>query len=167
MVHHPYQHSALIMFSFLRPYCLNSNFSFFLELNQPSYSLFNSVQRLTSIFPSIRLFSNESVIQIRLAKYWSFSFNISPSNEYSGLISFRMDWLELCVVQGTLNTTGTLHTDTQGLSTPQFSPTVQFKASILRCSAFFIVQISSIQDYWKNHSFEWTDIGWQSNISAF
>ena len=120
-----------------------------------------------SIFPSIRLFSNESLIQTKLAKYWSFSFNISPSNEYSGLISFRMDWLELCAVQGTLNTTGTLHTDTKGLSTPQFSPTAQFKASLLRCSAFFIVQISSIQDYWKNHSFEWTDICWQSNVSAF
>ena len=80
---------------------------------------------LPSIFPSIRVFSNESVLHIRWPKYWSFSFSISPSNEYSGLISFRMDWFDLLAVQGTL----------KSLLQHQSS-----KASILRCSAFFIVQ---------------------------
>ena len=78
---------------------------------------------LPSIFPSIRVFSNESILHIRWPKYWSFSFNISPSNEYSGLISFRIDWLYLLAVQGTLQ-----HHSS--------------KASILRHSAFFIVQLS-------------------------
>ena len=79
------------------------------------------------IFPSIRVFSSESVIRIRWPKYWSFSFNISPSNEYSGLISFRMDWLDLLAVQGTLQSLLQQHSS---------------KASILQCSAFFIVQLS-------------------------
>ena len=82
---------------------------------------------LPSIFPSIRVFYNESVLQIRWPKYWSFSFNISPSNEYSGLIYFRMDWLDLLAVQETLKSLFQHHNS---------------KASILRCSAFFIVQIS-------------------------
>ena len=81
---------------------------------------------LPSIFPSIRVFSNESVLHIRWPKYWSFSFTISPSNEYSGLISFRMDWLDLLAVQGT-----------QASSQNHSS-----KVSILRHSAFFIVQLS-------------------------
>ena len=76
-----------------------------------------------SIFPSIRVFSNESVLCIRWPKYWSFSFNISPSNEYSGFISFRMDWLDLLAVQGTLKSLLQHHSS---------------KASILQCSAFFI-----------------------------
>ena len=80
-----------------------------------------------SIFPSIRVFSNESVLRIRWPKYWSFSFNISPSNEYSGLISFRLDWLDLLAVQGTLKSPLQHHSS---------------KASILRRSAFFIVQLS-------------------------
>ena len=80
-----------------------------------------------SIFPSIRIFSKESVLRIRGTKYWSFSFSISPSNEYSGLISFRMDWLDLLAVQGTLKSLLQHHSS---------------KASILRCSAFFIVQLS-------------------------
>ena len=82
---------------------------------------------LSSIFPSSRVFSNESVLCIRWAKYWSFSFSISPSNEYSGLISFRMDWLDLLAVQGTLKRLLQHHSS---------------KASILWCSAFFIVQLS-------------------------
>ena len=82
---------------------------------------------LTSIFPSIRVFSNESALCIRWPKYSSFSFNISPSNEYSGLISFRMDWLDLLAVQGTLKSLLQHHSS---------------KASILRPSAFFIVQLS-------------------------
>ena len=80
---------------------------------------------LPSIFPSIRVFSNESVLRIRWSKYWSFSFNISPSNEHPGLISFRMDWLDLLAVQGTL----------KSLLQHRSS-----KASILRHSAFFTVQ---------------------------
>ena len=80
-----------------------------------------------SIFPSIRVFSNESVLCIRWPKYWSFSFSIGPSNEYSGLISFRMDWLDLLAVQGTLKSLLQHHSS---------------KASVLRCSAFFIVQLS-------------------------
>ena len=80
-----------------------------------------------SIFPSIRVFSNESVLPITWPKYWSFSFNISPSNEYSGLISFRMDWLDLLAVQGTLKSLLQHHSS---------------KASILQCSALFIVQLS-------------------------
>ena len=80
-----------------------------------------------SIFSSIRVFSNESILRIRWAKYWSFSFSISPSNEYSELISFRMDWLDLLAVQGTLKSLLQHHSS---------------KASILQCSAFFIVQLS-------------------------
>ena len=82
---------------------------------------------LPSIFPSIEVFSNESVICIRWPKYWCFSFSISPSNEYSGLISFRMDWLDLLAVQRTLKSLLQHHSS---------------KASILLCSAFFIVQLS-------------------------
>ena len=79
-----------------------------------------------SVFPSIRVFSNESVLHVRWPKYWSFSFGISPSNEYSGLVSFRMDWLDLLAVQGTLK------------SLQHHSS----KTSILWCSAFFLVQLS-------------------------
>ena len=82
---------------------------------------------LPSIFPSIRVFSNESTLHMRWPKYWSFSFSISPSNEHTGLISFRMNWLDLLAVQGTL----------KGLLQHHSS-----KASVLRCSAFFIVQLS-------------------------
>ena len=82
---------------------------------------------LPSIFPSIRVFSNESVLCIRWPKYWSFSFSISPSNEYSGLISFRIDWLDLLAVQGTLKSLLQHHSS---------------KASILRRLALFIVQLA-------------------------
>ena len=80
-----------------------------------------------SIFPSIRVFSNESALCIRWQKYWSFSFSISPSNEHPGLVSFRMDWLDLLAVQGTLKSLLQYHSS---------------KASILQCSAFFTVQLS-------------------------
>ena len=82
---------------------------------------------LPSIFPRIRVFSSESVVRIRQPKYWSFSFNISPSNEHPGLVSFRMDWLDLLAVQGTLKNLLQYHSS---------------KVSILLCSAFFIVQLS-------------------------
>ena len=82
---------------------------------------------LSSIFPSIRVFSNKNTLRIRWSKYWSFSFSISPSNEYSGLISFRIDWLDLPAVQGTLKSLIHHHSS---------------KASILWHSAFFMVQLS-------------------------
>ena len=108
---------------------------------------------LPSIFPSIRVFSNESVLHIRWPKYWSFNFNIIPSNEHSGLISFRMDWLYLLKVQGTLKSLLQHHSS---------------KASILQCSTFFIVlTLILVHDYWKNHSFDQTNLCQQSNVSAF
>ena len=94
---------------------------------------------LPSIFPSIRVFSNESVLHIRWPKYWNFIFSISPSNEHPGLISFRMDWLDRLAVQGTLKS----------------SPTLQFKSinssmvSFLHSPTF-----TSIHDHWKNHSLD-------------
>ena len=88
--------------------------------------------QLPSIFPSTRVFSSESVLHIRWPKYWNFSFSISPSNEYSGLTSFRMDWLDLLAVQGTLKTIP---------PTPHLQHHSS-KASILQLSAFFIVQLS-------------------------
>ena len=108
---------------------------------------------LHSVFPSTRVFSNESVLCIRWPKYWSFSFNISPSNEYSGLISFRIDWLDLPAVQGTLKSLLQYHSS---------------KASILSHSAFFIVQLSHpYMTTGKNHSSDQTDLCWWSNVSAF
>ena len=100
-----------------------------IELGMPSYNLTlcRPLSLLPSIFPSIRVFSNESVFHIRWPKNWSFSFNISPSNEYSGLISFRMDWLDLLAVHETLK------------SLPQHHSS---KTSILWCSAFLIVLLS-------------------------
>ena len=96
---------------------------------------------LPSVFPSIRVFSKESVLHIRWPRYWSFSFSLSPSNEYSGLISFRIDWFDLLAVQRTLKSLLQHHSS---------------KASILRYSAFFMVQLShpSKYDYWKSHSFD-------------
>ena len=94
---------------------------------------------LPLIPPSIRVFSSESALRIRWPKYWSFSLSISPSNEHPGLIFFKMDWLDLLAVQGTLK------------SLPQHYSS---KASILRCSAFFTVQLSAIPDHWKNHSLD-------------
>jgi len=99
-------------------------------LSSPSPPAFNLSQH--------QVFSNESVLRIRWPKYWSFSFSISPSNEYSGLTFFRMDWLDLLAVQGTLKSLLWHHNS---------------KASILRHSAFFLER-KSIHDYWKNHSLD-------------
>ena len=108
---------------------------------------------LPSIFPSIMVFSNESALRIRWPKYWSLIFNISPSNEHSGLISFRMDWLHLLAVQGTLKSLLQHHSS---------------KASILLALSFlYSPTLTFIHDYWKNHSFDWMDLCWQSNVSAF
>ena len=100
-----------------------------IESVMPSYYLIHCrpLLLLPSIFPSVRVFSNESVLCIRWPEYWSFSFNISPSNEYSGLISFRMDWFHPLAIQGTLKSLLQHHSS---------------EASILRGSAFFIVQLS-------------------------
>ena len=100
---------------------------------------------LPSIFPRIRVFSNDSGLHIRWPKYWSFSFSISPSNEYSGLISFRIDWLDLLVVQGTLES----------------SPTPQFKSTNSLVLGFlYSPTLTSIHDDWKNHSLtRWTFVG--------
>ena len=96
--------------------------------------------RLQCFQSSIKVLSNESVLHIRWPKYWCFSFSISPTNEYSGLTSFRMDWLDLLAVQGTLESLLQCHCS---------------KASILQLSAFFIVPtLTSIHDHWKNHSFD-------------
>ena len=93
-----------------------------------------------SVFPSIMVFSNESVLRIRWLKYWSFSFSISPSNEYSGLISFRIDWVDLLAVQGTLKSLLQHHSS---------------KASILLVlNILFGPTLTSTHDYWKNHSFD-------------
>ena len=97
-----------------------------------------------SIFPSIRVFSYEAALHIRWPKYCSFSFSISPSNEHSGLISFRIDWLDLLAVRGTLKSLLQHHSS---------------KTSVLRCLPFFIVQLSHpYMTTWKNHSFDWTDL---------
>ena len=102
---------------------------------------------LLSIFPSIRIFSNESVLGIRWPKFWSFGCSISPSNEYSGLISLRIDWFDLLVVQVILKSLLQHHS---------------LKASILQCLA-----LTFIHDYWKNFSFDYMDLSSQSDISAF
>ena len=107
---------------------------------------------LLSIFPSIRVFPSESALHIRWPKYWSFSFNISPSSEHPGLISFRMDCLDLLAVHGT----------------QESSPTPQFKSinsSVL--SFLYSPTLTSIHNHWKNHNLDQADLCWQSNVSAF
>ena len=108
---------------------------------------------LPSIFPSIRVFSNESVLHNRWAKYWNFSFNISPSNEYLGLISFRM---------GLVGSPCCPRDSQESSLTPQFRNINSLALNFL-CSP----TLRSIHDYWKNHSFDETDSCWQSNVSAF
>ena len=111
-----------------------------IELEMPSNHLIrcHPLLLLSSIFPSIRVFSNDSVLHIRWPKEWSFSFSINPSNEYSGLISFRMDWLDLLAAQ-----------DSQ-----ESSPTPQFKSiNTLALSFVYSPTLTSIHDYWNNHSF--------------
>ena len=126
-----------------------------IELVMPSNHLILSPPLLLSppIFPSIRVFSNESVLHIRWPKYWSFSFSISPSNEYSGLISFRTDLLTLLAVQMTLKSLLQHHSS---------------KASILQCSAFFIIQLSHpYMTTRKTIALTKQDLFWQSNVFAF
>ena len=105
---------------------------------------------LPSIFPGIKVFPNESVLHIRWPKYWSVIFSIRPSNEYSGLISFRMDWLDLLAVQGTLRSLLQHHSSKALVFSFLYGSTLIF-----------------IHDYWKNHSLDYMDICWQSDVSAF
>ena len=108
---------------------------------------------LSSVFPSIRVFSNESVLRIRWPEYWSFSFSISPSNEYSGLIAFKMDWLEILAVQWT---------------SQESSPTPQFRCICsLALSFLYDPTLIPIHDYQGNHSFDYTDLCRQSYVSVF
>ena len=102
--------------------------------------------------PAFNLSQNPSLFQwVRWPRYWSFHFGISPSNEYSGLISFKTDWFDILPVQGTLKS---------------FLQHHSWKASILQGSAFFMVQLTSVHDYWKNHRFDYVDLCQQSNVSA-
>ena len=108
---------------------------------------------LPPITPSIRVFSNESTLCMRWPKYWNFSFSISPSNEHPGLISFRMDWLDLLAFQGTLKSLLQHHS---------------LKASIFSALSFLhSPTLTSIHDHWKNLSLDQTDLCWQSNVSPF
>ena len=118
-----------------------------IELVMPSNYLIlcRPLLLLPSILPSIRVFSNESALCIRWPNYWSFSFNISPSNEHPGLISFRMDWLDLLAVQDTLQSLLQHHSS---------------KASILQCSAFFMVQLSGNKPDW-HQGFPWREADWR------
>ena len=118
---------------------------------QPCPSL-SSPSPPTSVFPSIRVFSNESALYIRWPKDWSFSLSISPSNEYSGLISFRIDWFDLLAVQGTLTSLFQHHSS---------------KAFILQLSTFFMIALTFMHDYWKNHTFDSMKCCQQSDISGF
>ena len=120
----------------------------------PSYHLilYCSLLLLPSIFPSIMVFSNESALCVGWPKCWSFSLSISPSNEYSELISFRIDWFDLLAVQGTLKS----------------SPAPQFESinfSVL--SLLYGPTLTSIRDYWENHSFDYMDLCWESDVCAF
>ena len=109
---------------------------------------------LPSVFPIIRVFSNESSLHISWTKYWSFSFTTSPSNEYSGLISFRIDWFAILIVQGILRSL---------LQHPSSKTSINSSALIL----IYALILTSIHDYWKNHSFDYTDLCQQSDVSAF
>ena len=126
----------------------------YIELVKPSnhFILCHPLLLLPSIFPSIRVFSNESALHIRWPKYWSFSFNISPSNEHPGLISFRMDWSDFLAVQRTRKS----------------SPTPQLQSiNSLALSFLYSLTLTSIHDHWKNHSLNLMDLCLQSNVSAF
>ena len=118
---------------------------------QPSHPL-SSPSPPASIFLSIRVFSNDSVLHIRWPKYWTFIFSISPSNNYSGLISFRIDWFDLLAAQGILNR----------------PPAPHFKSiNSLALSLLYGPTLTSIPDHWKNHNFDYMDFCWQNDASAF
>ena len=118
---------------------------------QPSHPLLPP-SLLPSIFPSITVFTNELVLHIRWAKYWSFRLSINPSNEYSGLVFFRIDWLDLLAVQGTLKSL--LYTTVQSINS-------------LVLSLLYGPTLTSVHDYWESQNFDYTGICCQSNVSAF
>ena len=147
-----------------------------IELVMPSNHLIlcHPLLRPPSVFPSIRVFSNESALWIRWPKYWSFSFNISPSNEHSGLTSFRMDWLDLLAKNWSFSFSISPSNEHSGLTSfrmdwldllavkgtlKRLFPHHSSKAPILRHSAFFIVQLS-------HHSFDYIDLCWQSGVDS-
>ena len=109
--------------------------------------LYRLLLLLPPVFPSIRVFSNESALRIRWPKYWSFSFSISPSNEYSGLISFRNDWFDRLAVQGTFKNLERINSSVLSLL---YGPTLIF-----------------VHEYWQNHSCDYMDFCWQSDVFAF
>ena len=134
---HGLQHARLPCPSPTPRACSNSSIEWVMPPNH--LMLCHPFLLLPSIFPSIRVFSKESVLRMRSPKYWSFSFNISPSNEYLRLISFRIDWFDVLALQGT----------------QESSPTPQFKSinsSVL--SFLYSPTLTSIHDYWKNHRFD-------------
>ena len=124
-----------------------------IESMMPSnhFILYHPLLLLSSIFPSLRIFSNESTLHIKWPTYWSFSFSISPSCEYSGQIYLKIDWFDLFAVQGTLKSLQ--HHNS--------------KALVFQCSAFFMAQLSYLYMTIENHSFDKMDINRQSNVSAF
>ena len=124
----------------------------FKSVMPPNHLILCRALLLPSVFHSIRVFSNESVLCIRWPKYWSFSFSISPSNEYSVWISFRIHWFAPLAVQGILKS----------------PPTPQLKSiNSSTLSLLYGATLTSLHDYWKNHSFENTDLCQQSNVSTF
>ena len=128
-----------------------------IELVMPSSHLIlilcHPLLLLPSIFPSIRVVSNELALCTRWPKYWSFSFSISPSCEYSGLISFGIDWFDLLPFQGILKSLFQYHS---------------WKESILQMlNLLYGPILTSVHDYWQNHSFDYMDLCWQSDVSAF
>ena len=127
----------------------------FIESVMPSNHLIlcHPLLLLPSIFPSIKVFSNELALCVRWPKYWNFSFVISPFNEYSWLVSFRIDWFDLLAVQGTPKSLLQHHSS---------------KASILHCSVFFMVQLSHLYTTTgKDHSRDYMDLCWQSDVFGF
>ena len=143
---HGLQHTSLPCPSLFPGVCSNSCPSNYLILCCP-------LLLLPSVFPSIRVFSNESALRIKWPKYWSFSVSVSPSSEYSGLISFRIHWFDLLSIQGTLKSLLQHHSS---------------KASVLQHSALFYCPVlTSTHDYWKNHDFGYMDLCWQNEVSAF
>ena len=145
---HGLQHARLPCPSVSSRVCSNS-----CSLSQWRYFVFcHRLFLLLSVFPSIRFFSDELALHITYPKYWSFSFSISPSNEYSGLISFRIDWFDLLVVQGT----------------QESSPAPQLESfNSLASSLLYGPTLTSVHDYWKYLSFDYIDFCLQSDIFAF
>ena len=141
-----------VVFNYLQPHGLQASLSLLTFMSTESVILSSHlILLLPSVFASIRVFANELTVRNTWPEYWG--FRISPSNEYSGLISFRIDWFDLQAIQGTLKTLLQHH---------------NLKASILQCSAFLMVQLSHpYMTTGKNYSFDYIDLCWQSDVSAF